>query len=405
MLRRAWPLALLALLCGCTDLLAPGQWGTPRYFAEIPGTTPLRLHPPRSDREGNVYVVHGDRERTENLIYVGHHDGGWSGGCSEHRGEFGVHGIVGSDADRAWLWSGDLLVEVSGTTGACDEILSHDPTTGTQLDFLAVVPWIVDTPSRTTLLALIQGPTDPHPFHVVVDLDNRDYFDLSGFEPEDAEDLRVLGTGADPDRDRGYIVVSYLAGAGRRTEALALDREGVLVGRIELDLPDDLAAYAILGFLQPNDAGLMAGLLEDGRLLVFNDNSGGPKNVDGLTPGGMLRHEGTLWVSGTDGGDPVVARLGDGGDLGGAERFDTARTADGGLGGNLEVMDERSDPSRFRSWDDARSAMSTQSLISPYPLDVYTTASTGWLIAGPGYSTGIEGMTAVAYAPVGLAVP
>ncbi len=404
-MRKPWPVLLLALLCGCTELLGPGQWGTPRHFAEIPGTTPLRLLPPRTDRDGNVYVVHGDRERAENLIYVGHHDGGWSGGCSEHRGDFGVHGLLGTDQDRAWLWSGDLLVEIEGATGACDELLGHDPTTGTQLVFLAVVPWIVDTPSRTTLMALIQGPTDPHPFHVVVDLDTGQYFDLRDFEPEDAEGLLVLGTGADPARDRGYVVISYLEGAGRRTEALALDRDGALVDRIPLELSGDPAEFAVLGFLQPNDAGLMAGLLEDGRVLLFNEQGGGAKTVDDLTPGGLVSFQGQLWVSGTDGSGPAVVPLDDGGGQGRAERFATAITAEDGLDGGLEVMDERSDPSHFRQWDDARSAIGEHPLISPHPLDGYTNESTAWLIAGPGYDTGVEGMTSVAFAPVGLAVP
>jgi hypothetical protein len=44
-------------------------------------------------------------------------------------------------------------------------------------------------------------------------------------------------------------------------------------------------------------------------------------------------------------------------------------------------------------------------LITPWPLDGYTRWSTGWLVAGPDFASGVEPVTAVAFAPVGLQLP
>jgi len=146
-------------------------------------------------------------------------------------------------------------------------------------------------------------------------------------------------------------------------------------------------------------------LMADGRLLILNDTSGGLKIVDGFDPAGVLLWDGELWVTGTQGGSPVVARLDDGGSLGSTQAFTTAERASSNLGGTLEVLDERSDPSSDRTWSGVGSALSSHPLLSTHPLDVYTAGSTGWIVAGPSYEGPTEEMTAVAFAPVGVAVP
>ncbi len=403
-MRHVLPL-LLFLTVGCGEPLAPGQWGTFRYFGQIPGEGSLRLLPPLSDRDGDVYVVYGARDRTDTTVYVGHHLGGWSGGCASHRGAFGVHGLIGRATDRAWIWSGDGLFAVSGVTGDCHEILANDPVSGTTLLFRAVVPWVDETPSHTTALALIQGATDRDPYHAVIDLDQDVYTNLEPFDPSDAEDLIVLGTGGSATLRRGVIVVAYRSGGGWRTEAIFLEPDGAIDARTTLSVEGDLTEFMILGFAQAADSGLWAAALDDGRLLVFNEEGGGTHGISGMTLGGLVVHDGDLWVTGTADGDAAVAHVDDDGHIDAPEAWLTAEAADDVLRGGIDVLDERSDPSVTRPWDSARSAMAPTTLVTPHPLDVYTLGSTGWLARGPGYDTGIEGMTAVAFAPVGLDVP
>lgn len=397
---------VLALLMGCGEVLEPGQWGTLRYFGQLAGETPMRLVPPISDRDGNIYALHAEPEWLGSTIYVGHHLGGWTGGCAVHKGELQVlHGFVGTADDRAWWWSGNALATVSGETGMCRPIIAKDPTTGTEIDVLAIVPWVVDTPTRTTTLALIRATSESTIYRVVVDLETEQYTDLEVLEQGDVDDVLILGTGASETLWQGYVVVASQQGGGWQTEALFVDENGGLLATVPLDLSGDPAAYSIQGFLQASDAGLVAGLLDDGRLLLFNEDGGGTKNVPEFEPLGLFRHEGELWVTGNQGGKPVAAPLDSDGSLGGAISWQSSMDAAAALNGAVEVLDERSDPSHRREWDDARPAFGGFPFISAHPLDVYTSGSTGWLVAGPGYGTGLEDMTAVAYGPVGIGVP
>jgi len=396
----------LSLQIGCGEVLEPGQWGTLRYFGQLPGETPLRLVPPITDRDGNVYVLHGEPEWLGSSIYVGHRLGGWSGGCSAHKGELQVlHGFVGASADHAWWWSGSALAAVSGETGMCRSILSKDPTTGTEIDVLAVVPWVVDTPTRTTTLAFIRATSESTIYRVVVDLETEQYADPEVLEQGDVDEVLILGTGASETLWQGYVVVATQQGENWRTEALILDENGGVSATVPLDLSGDLTAYSIQGFLQASDAGLVAGLMEDGRLLIFNGDGGGTKSISEFEPLGLFLDDGELWVTGNQGGKPVAARLDSSGALGSAVSWQASLDAAAELGGAVDVLDERSDPSRRREWDDARPAFGGYPFISAHPLDNYTNGSTGWLVAGPGYSTGLEGMTAVAYGPVGIEIP
>ena len=393
-----------ALLSGCAAELAPGEWGTFRYFGEIRGESPMRLIPPITDREGNIYVLYGDRDRAENAVYVGSSLGGWSGGCQAHRGTFGIHGFVGRATDRVWFWSGDALAVADGGTGSCREVLSTDPVTGTTLTFLAVAPQVYETPSRTRLLAMVRGATDDIPYYVRIDLDEESYLDPKPFSPADAQDITVLGAGADPVTREGIFVVSYTSG-GRQVAAQFVDEGGNLTRSSSIQLDGVPDAYSIQGFVQVSDAGLAAALLTDGSLLIFNDQSGGLKPVVGFDPVGIVRWDGELYVTGVQGNQPVAAKLDGNGSLGTVNRWTTAETAAGALAGGVNVVDERSNPSRNASWAESRSAIGEWPFISSHPLDVYTTTSTGWLVAGPGYSVTTEPVTAVAFAPVGFAIP
>lgn len=395
----------VALAVGCAEPLAPGAWGTFRYFGELEGATPMRLLPPTTDRAGNVYVLHGDRERAENRVFVGHAMGGWSGGCQAHRGDFGVHGFVGRTLDTAWYWSGDALVQVDGDTGSCREVLRTDPVTGTGISFVAVAPWVYETPSRVRLLGMVQGAIDPFPYSVVVDLEQGRYNNPRLFEPDGAESVDVLGTGADPLTREGIFVVSYTSGAGRTTQAIYLDFAGNTTATVRLDLEGPREAYEIMGFVQVSDAGLAAALLAGGELLIFNPGQGGAKSVGDFTPSGILKWGGALYVTGYRESGPVIAKIDDNGSVGAAQEWGVSVSAGQALDQGIEVLDERTDPSRTTRWNDARTAIGGYPLLSPWPLDVYTTDSTGWLVAGPSFAGAVEDMTSVAFAPVGMAMP
>ena len=398
-------LAVLLAATGCGEMLAPGEWGTFRYFGQLGGETPMRLVPPISDRDGNVYVLYGHLQWQGSSLYVGHHLGGWTGGCELHKGELQeLHGFVGTATDRAWWWSGFALGAVSGETGSCHQILAYDPTTGVELDVHAAIPWVDETPTHTTMLALIKAPVDDSYFHAVVDLDVEQYTFVRPFEPDGAADLMIIGTGADADAREGYLVVSYNTGGNPRMEAIYLDVDGEEIDRVPISFDGEITSYMVQGSLQRSDGGLVAGLLADGRLLIFNDKGGGPKSA-GFAVEGLVEYGGVLFATGMQGGDPVYAEIQDSGSIKEPRTWTTAETAEENLRGSVDVLDERSDPSRNRDWADARSAMGTYPLLSPHRLDNYTNASTGWLIAGPGYSATPEAMTAVAFAPVGLSVP
>ena len=124
---------LLLALAGCVEPLSEGEWGGFRYFGEIRGEPPMRLLPPMTDREGNVYVLYGDTDGGEDtIVYTGSPSGDWSGGCTAHRGIEGLRGFVGRSDDRMWYWSGDALVAVDGRTGSCHELLGRDPVSLTE---------------------------------------------------------------------------------------------------------------------------------------------------------------------------------------------------------------------------------------------------------------------------------
>ena len=390
---------MFALLLACAQPLAPGEWGTFRWFAELKGEAPMRLLPPATDRDGNVYVLYGDHEDPESVVYTGAALGGWTGGCRAHRGVRGLRGFVGRTDSRMWYWAGDALSTVSGETGACRELLSSDPVTGTGLLFLGVIPRVSETPSHRYLPALVQGASDTTPFYVTVDLDEERYFDAIRFEPEGAETVVVAGTGADPFSDEGVFVVTYQLGEAVTSRAVFVAGDGRKRLR-NLEVPEVLEEDSILGFVQFASDGTGAALLDDGRLLRIARGAVFIDEIAGIEAYGVQSWNGTLYLTGLVEGVPSVQKITAQG-ASGAKAWGASRSAMSGLG-NITVLDERSDPAFTSDWSDAGTAIGYAPLLSPWPLDVYTTDSTGWLVAGPAYEAGAEPFTAVAFAPVGV---
>lgn len=397
--------AMLLVAGGCAPDLDPGTWGGFRYFGELPSAPPMRLLPPFSDRDGNVYVLSGAPDFPDHAVYVGRPGGGWSGGCSAVRGLDGVRGFVGRTQSQAYYWAGDALVRVDGPTGACREVLSSDPVTGTEVRFLGVVPRVVDTPTQRWIPALIRGGGSSQPFFVAVDLETDRYFEPSTFELGDGDALSVVGTGADATQRRGLFLVTHDADGATKTEALFVSERGdTLVKRY--DLPETLEGGSVVGFAQFADNDLGAALLSDGRVVALGtDEAVIHDPPSGFEPVGLERRRGRLYVVGLEGGDPAVVALSENGNLADPVPFQSALDARAALQGAIDVLDERNSPAARATWDDPVSALGPDVLLSPFPLDVYTTDTTGWLIAGPGFDSVVEPRTAVAFAPVGLVFP
>jgi len=313
---------------------------------------------------------------------------------------------VGYSEDRAWYWSGDALVEVDGVTGSCGELLAQDPVSLTALTFEGIIPRVDETPSRRYLSALVQGSVDPLPYHVLIDLDQGTYSEATQFEPADASDIVVLGTGANASEPGGVMVVAYSQSDATVFEVLFIGRDGSPRSRFELGLDAELATEgAIQGFLQSTSGGLWAGLLSDGSLLLFDESSGSTREVGGMDPVGVQAWGGDLFLTGVSDGTPAIASIESNGSLDSTVSWESPIDAQAELNGGIKVRDERHSPIRRSSWNDARSAIGTAPLLSSHPLGVYTLQSAGWLVAGPGYETGVEPYTSVAFAPVGIRLP
>ena len=77
---------LALLLAGCAPDLEPGDYGQFRYIADVQGASPpLAVRPPRSDRDGNQYVLLDEEAQilgSQVPVYVGNRAGGWVAACS-----------------------------------------------------------------------------------------------------------------------------------------------------------------------------------------------------------------------------------------------------------------------------------------------------------------------------------
>ena len=119
---------------------------------------------------------------------------------------------------------------------------------------------------------------------------------------------------------------------------------------------------------------------------------------------GVQAWGGTLWLTGVSGDQPLIAPIQESLEIGIPQNWDSAYDLGKRINEGVVVLDERTDPSRQEHWQDAVTAMALQPLLTPHPLDVHTTETTGWLIAGPSYES-INTYTSVAFAPVGVSFP
>lgn len=414
--RLSWA-ALALALSACIPEPAPGEFGTFRYVGNVRGSTPLNVIPPISDRDGNAYVLYGDLDLLETELFIGHASGGWRGGCDITFGnDYGLHGWVGRAQSRAWYWSGEALVRGDGSTGGCQRILTNDPSSGARLSFKAVVPWVIETPSRTIGLAWVQSLTDPVPFQVVLDLDQNVYTNITEFEPREATEVQVLGIGGNEPEREGLIVVRFRLGDQYYIEAHFIDRYGETVDRAGVGGLGSVAEYGIAGFMQSNDNGLYGGLAFDTAgvpLLVLLDRSGGGARPlgDYVTLAadaeivGIHEWEGQLWVVGTEGGRPKVWAITDDGDVEAAKTWQASMETAENLGDSITVLDDRTLPSRKTEWTGVRTSAGAFPFLHEHRLDHYADATTTWLVAGPDFQVGGEPWTAIAYAPVGISYP
>jgi hypothetical protein len=403
-MHRAQFLLAVAALGGCTESLEPGSYGRLRYVGNVRGVAPLALVPPITDREGNAYVAFGALDQpNETQVFIGKIGGGWSSeGCDVSYGtEVGLHGFVGRAQDRAWYWSGGAFVRARAATGACTRLLELDPSSAARLSFVAAIPDVRETPSRTTSLAWIQAPTDARPFEVVLDLESETYTSIREFRPLSATEVEVLGVGAEPVEHEGVVLARYREGDAVTVRAFFYDHLGKRVDEANVSGLEMLPAYGIRGYLMGSELGLYAGVDAEGQVVVLDKSGGRRVGVSGMTPIGVHRWGGQLYVVGEQDGRARVASIDDDGDISSAATWDTAADASN-LGGSVEVVDDRTLPSRTVDWDNPRTALGPAALVSPHSLDPYADDTTTWLIAGPSFSSAGEDRTAIAFGPVGI---
>jgi hypothetical protein len=380
---------LLLAACACTDPgLAPGEVGLARAFGEVRGAAPLDLFPPVLDRAGNVYVLYGPRDLPEVQVFVGNPDGGWKAGCRETEGGGGVHGWVGQAANRAWYWAGGALVEVSGETGACRSVLDRDPTTGAELSFLAVLPRVDESPSRTSLTAIVTGPDPRKPFLGVVDLDTRAWLAIAPLEIPEIAGQAVAGVGAD-----GRQGVVLFAGG----TAVWLDAAGQ-VARTQVVA----GAGPLRGPLAIGDDGTAAGALETGGVLAFGAWGDVGGQVTGLSAVGVHRVRGALYAVGVTDGRPHAARLRGEGRFDAPRPWGVSEALGGALRGRLEVLDDRAETRHWLDWETPAPAIGEWPLVSAHAPHLDDGGHGGWLVAGPAYLVSGQPRTLVAYVPVGV---
>ena len=385
--------ALLVLLAGaCTDPgLAPGEVGIARAFGEVRGAAPLDLFPPILDRAGNVYVLWGPRDHAEVQVFVGRPDGGWKAGCHETEGAGGVHGWIGQAGERAWYWAGGALVEVSGATGACRSVLDRDPTTGAEVSFRAVLPRVDESPSKTTLTAIVSGPDPDELFLAVVDLDTRAWQTIAPLAAPAGQAIAAVGA------DARQGVVLFSGGT-----ALWIDADGAVARTQELG---SWSAGEVVGRLALGDDGTAAGVLDTGEVLAFGPWGDVTGEVPGLETAGIHQVHGALYAVGVAGGRPHAARLLGEGQVGTPKPWTVSEALGVTLRARLSVLDDRADTRSWLDWAQPAPAIGEWLLVSPHAPHLDDGGHGGWLVAGPAYLVAGEPRTLVAYVPVGVGYP
>jgi hypothetical protein len=391
---------------GCIDYLEAGELGQFRYFGDVRGAAPLRFSAPISDRAGNGYVLFGEHI-SEITAYVGQVGGGWSGGCTLHENAArGAHGWIGRAQERAWYWSGDALVAVDGRTGGCREILDRDPFSLADIGFKSVIPWVKETPSRTTTVGMVRSPSDRVPFYILVDLDVGVYTHVQEFVPRGASNVVSLGVGANPEDDSGFQVVRYEIGEGEvRVEGRFIDHLANVTHVVNITGLDDYGEDAVVGFMQQSSTGWVVGVLESGEVFSFDQKGGRLRSTGNLQAVGVHRWEGEVYVVGIGSGRPAIARVGPSGDLEAAQLWESSELTARALGAPLRIMDDRIRPVRFVTWENPVQAVGQSPFLHPHSPHQYGLGTALLLLAGPSYSTAGESFTSAALGPVGLTYP
>lgn len=399
---RRWTFALV-LAGACTTPPAPGEFGTLRYVTRVQGEPPLRVIPPLSDLAGNVYTAFGATDFPAVSVTVSHHTGGESPPCTLTRGdEVGLHGWVGYASRTAWYWAGDLLVEVDGNTGACSPVLDVSPTSNSRLRFDAVLPFVYDAPSQTTVVAFVSAPGDPAPSIVRVALRQKTFASSRDFDPPHAREVVILGVGADLERQVGMVLLQWKEGEAVVTEGRVYNAEAGLESATRFELPPQ-EPNAIRGYLARSPEGIVGGVLADGKVILYSDS--GARVLDApLEAVGVHRWKDELFVVGTSDDQPALARIADG-QIGGAIRWSASLAAARELAGLREVRDDRTPPARIVTWDNIRYASGPFPFVQPFSLTPHAPGVTLVPLAGPSFDGPAGKVTALAVAPVGVEYP
>ena len=402
--------SVAAVLVACSSSLTDGTVGTLRYAGRVKGLVPLAILPPVSDPSGNIYVLNGSIAVPETHAFVGPAGGGWKSSCNLTKGDsIGAHGWSGYATNRAWYWSGAALVAVSGTDGSCHAVLDRDPSTNEDLLFKAVMPAVRNLAERTTVPAFVQSPSDTTPFSALVDLDAEILTNVQGFDPSNATDVQVIGVGGVREAERGVVLVQYRQGSRASLEIRGYDGDANLTSRVSIS-GGPFAPYAVEGYLQLDDAELVAGLVQAADpdaapLLLTADASGGDvKAVSGIEPVGVHRWGGALWLVGLQDRAPAVAPIVRGG-IGAVVRWASSQNVASVFQGTTSVRDDRSLPSRETTWTDVKTATGAWPFLSAHSLTEHAPGTTLWTFAGPAVTDSALQLTAFAVAPCGVTYP
>lgn len=366
---------------------------------------PMAVLAPVTDRSGNVYVLAGSRDLTDVNVFVARKGGGVYSGCHITKGDsLGAIGWVGFTDTRQFYWSGGSLVAVNGANGDCRAVLDRDPATGTELSFRGVFPWVNDTPSKTTLNAFIQSPSDPVPYMVTVDLNARISTVSRPFTPDGAANVVIHGTGANAKLRNGVVLLSYERNDKRSTFGRFYDEEGELSDTVSIAGAGDVPAYGIRGFLQESDQGLVAGLTSDNRVVLFDASGGRIVAAPNMEPGGIHYWDGSLYLVGMANNRPVLAPIDDSGQIGAVVPWASSSRIAGNLG-TLDIVDDRVPPARTFAFRPARNAIGPFPLVTEQSSFKYADGTTLMLLAGPTFGEDTDAFTQIAVTPVGVSYP
>lgn len=403
--RLAAGVGLVMTLGSCGSTLEPGTWGDLRFMARVKGAPPLALVAPVSDRTGNLYTLYGAIGLPEVAGFVTRATGGSGEACTLTKSDnYGAHGWVGFADDRAWYWSGDWLVEMAAYE-PCEVILREDPKTNVELRFAAVMPYVRVTPSRSSLVALIRTANDPIPFAAAVDLTRKVTTNVAVL-PIDADDVRVLGVGADRASATGFALLAATRDGEASMRAVYLDENGSVTSVVTVrgQPPPE---YGVLGWLEQSAGGTVVGLTSLRSLVVFDRSGGRTVELDdALVPAGLHRWDGELFLVGTAGDRPAIRAVGDNGVVGPVTTWTASDVAAAGLRGAQEVRDERQLPVRVATWPEVATAIGPHPFLGPHSPWPHAKGTTLWAVAGPRTDAGGGRIiTSIAVAPVGISYP